>query len=310
MESARHVTNQYFVKVNGVDIKLRKTEFLSLHGLQKSSKRVKLIAQQIAEGRTTPKRDGRGKHHNRPSKTPTETVQSVHDHIQAIPKYVSHYSRKSVSKPRPEFISTLYKDYYVECCKQRGIVPIKEDRYRRIFCSDYNIGFKLPKSDTCHTCDFLNNQIEANKENMKECSILRTQLEVHQTRALAMQKCMKNEMENAKNSSKDIISFDLQQTLPTPSLTVGSAFYLRETWTYNLGIHDCGGGQGSMFLWAEPTAKRGSDEIASILLKYLTGKSALKDHLVVFIDNCGGLNKIGLLCLSGSNWSEKNTSNQ
>nr|CAI5866523.1 unnamed protein product [Callosobruchus analis] len=227
MESVGHVTNQYFVKVNGVDIKVCKTEFLSLHGLQKSSKRVKLIAQQIAEGRTTPKRDGRGKHHNRPSKTPTEGVQSVHDHIQAIPKYVSHYSRKSVSNHDLN-ISTLYKDYYVEWCKQRGTVPVKEDRYRRIFCSDYNIGFKLPKSDTCHTCDFLNNQIEANKGNMKECSILRTQLEVHQTRALAMQECMKNEVENAKNSSKDIISFDLQQTLPTPSLTVGSAFYLRK----------------------------------------------------------------------------------
>nr|CAI5817409.1 unnamed protein product [Callosobruchus analis] len=273
MESARHVTNQYFVKVNGVDIKLRKTEFLSLHGLQKSSKRVKLIAQQIAEGRTTPKRDGRAN----------------------ITTGLAKLLQKQFSLYMTTFKPSL--NYYVECCKQRGIVPIKEDRYRRIFCSDYNIGFKLPKSDTCHTCDFLNNQIEANKENMKECSILRTQLEVHQTRALAMQKCMKNEMENAKNSSKDIISFDLQQTLPTPSLTVGSAFYLRETWTYNLGIHDCGGGQGSMFLWAEPTAKRGSDEIASILLKYLT-------------DNCGGLNKIGLLCLSGSNWSEKNTSNQ
>nr|CAH7725029.1 unnamed protein product [Callosobruchus chinensis] len=164
VESARHVTNQYFVKVNGVDIQICKTEFLSLHGLQKSSKRVKLIAQQISEGRTTPKRDGRGKHHNRPNKTPTERVQSVHDHIQAIPKYVSHYSRKV--NPNRVFlnhdlnISTLYKDYYVEWCKQRGIVPVKEDGYSEIFCSDYNIGFKLPKSDTCHTCDLLNNQIE------------------------------------------------------------------------------------------------------------------------------------------------------
>nr|CAH7713898.1 unnamed protein product [Callosobruchus chinensis] len=156
------------IKVNGVDSQICKTDFLSLHGLQKSSKRLKLIAQQIYEGRTTPKRDGRGKHHNRPNKTPTERVQSVHDHIQAIPKY---------------------------------------------------------------------------------------------------------------------------QTLSTPSLTVGPAFYSRKAWTYNLGIYDCDSGQGSMFLWAEPTAKRGSDEIASILLKYLTGKSALKEDLVVFTDNCGGQNK-------------------
>ncbi|CAH1961305.1 unnamed protein product [Acanthoscelides obtectus] len=272
-ESARRVTNQYFVKVNGVDIQICKTEFLSVHGLQNSSKRLKLIAQQIVEGRTTPKRDGIGKHQNRPNKISAERVQSVHDHIKAIPKYVSHYSRKV--NPNRVFlnhdlnISTLYKDYYVEWCKERGIAPVKEDRYRRIFCSDYNIGFKLPKSDTCHTCDFLNNQMEANKENLEEFNEFKTQLQLHQTRALAMQDSLKKEVsDNAKNSTC-IISFDLQQTLPTPSLTVGPAFYLRKAWTYNLGIHDCVTGKGSMFLWAETTAKRGSEEIASILLKYL-----------------------------------------
>ncbi|CAH2009500.1 unnamed protein product [Acanthoscelides obtectus] len=250
---------------------------------------------QIVEGRTTPKRDGRGKHQNRPNKISAERVQSVHDHIKAIPKYVSHYSRKV--NPNRVFlnhdlnISTLYKDYYVEWCKERGIAPVKEDRYRRIFCSDYNIGFKLPKSDTCHTCDFLNNQMEANKENLEEFNEFKTQLQLHQTRALAMQDSLKKEVsDNAKNSTC-IISFDLQQTLPTPSLTVGPAFYLRKAWTYNLGIHDCVTGKGSMFLWAEPTAKRGSEEIASILLKYLQGISSTKEHLVVFTDNCGGQNK-------------------
>ncbi|CAH2009676.1 unnamed protein product [Acanthoscelides obtectus] len=262
-ESARRVTNQYFVKVNGVDIQICKTEFLSVHGLQNSSKRLKLIAQQIVEGRTTPKRDGRGKHQNRPNKISAERVQSVHDHIKAIPKYVSHYSRKV--NPNRVFlnhdlnISTLYKDYYVEWCKERGIAPVKEDRYRRIVCSDYNIGFKLPKSDTCHTCDFLNNQMEANKENLEEFNEFKTQLQLHQTRALAMQDSLKKEVsDNAKNSTC-IISFDLQQTLPTPSLTVGPAFYLRKAWTYNLGIHDCVTGKGSMFLWAETTAKRGRE---------------------------------------------------
>ncbi|CAH1977144.1 unnamed protein product [Acanthoscelides obtectus] len=242
-ESARKVTNPYFVKANVVDVQICKTEFLSVHGLQNSSKRLKFLARQISEGRTTPKRDGRGKHQNRPNRTSAERVQSVHDHIQAIPKHVSHYSRKV--NPSRVFlkhglnISTLYKDYYVEWCKERAIAPVKEDRYRRIFCSEYNIGFKLPKSDTCHTCDLLNNQMEANKENQDGYNKLRIQLQLHQTRAVVMQESLSKEvLDNAKNYTKDIISFDLQQTLPTPSLTVGPAFYLRSAWTYNLGIHD------------------------------------------------------------------------
>ncbi|CAH1987497.1 unnamed protein product, partial [Acanthoscelides obtectus] len=220
-ESARKVTNQYFVKVNGVDVQICKTEFLSVHGLQNSSKRLKFIARQISEGRTTPKRNGRGKYQNRPNRTSAERVQSIHDHIQTIPKYLSHYSRKV--NPNRVFlnhdlnISTLYQDYYVEWCKERAIAVVKEYRYRRIFCFEYNIAFKLPKSDTCHTCDLLNNQMEANKENQDEYNKLRIQLQLHQTRADAMQESLRKE-----------------QTLPTASLTVGPAFYLRKAWTFTI----------------------------------------------------------------------------
>ncbi|CAH1106660.1 unnamed protein product [Psylliodes chrysocephalus] len=48
-ESPRKVTYQYFVKVNGIDIQLCKQEFLVSHGLQKSSKRVRLICNQTGE---------------------------------------------------------------------------------------------------------------------------------------------------------------------------------------------------------------------------------------------------------------------
>lgn len=295
-ESSRRTTNLYYVKVNGVDVQICKSEFASVHGLQNSTKRLRLICKQIAEGRITPKKDGRGKHSNRPNRVHPEKVQSVHNHIQSIPKYISHYSRKTnpnkVYLDHELSISSLYKDYYLEWCKQQDVSPVTEDRYRRIFCTKYNIGFKLPKTDTCHTCDLLNNQIQTNKENSTEVEALKIKLELHQRRAEAMQNSLKDLVErNKETKSHDIISFDLQQTLPTPSLTVGPAFYLRKAWTYNLGIHDCVSGKGHMFMWTEATAKRGSSEIASILLKYIKSKPALPDHLVVFTDNCGGQNK-------------------
>ncbi|CAH0558686.1 unnamed protein product [Brassicogethes aeneus] len=302
-ESSRKVTYQYFVKVDGVDIQLCKQEYLSVHGLQKSSKRVRLICSQIAEGRTVPKSDERGKHHNRANRIPLEQVQSVHDHIKAFPKYVSHYSRKKnpnrIYLNHDISISGLYKDFYLDWCKERNIMPVREDRYRRIFCNEYNIGFKLPKSDTCHTCDSLNILIrnEENNKNEEEVKKLKTQLELHHRKADAMQNNLKEEVKSAKaNNNKLVIAFDLQQTLPTPSLTVGPAFYLRKAWTYNLGVHDCVTGKGSMFMWTESTAKRGSEEIASIILKYIFSRTATgQNELVIFTDNCGGQNKNWLI---------------
>lgn len=283
-----------------MDVQICKQEFLAVHGLQNSAKRVKLLSKQISDGRPTPKKDERGRHHNRPNKVDPDMVQSVHDHIRSIPKYVSHYSR--ISNPNRVYlnhdlsISILYKDYYIAWCKERNIIPVNGDRYRRIFNLEYNIGFKMPKSDTCATCDSLNLMINSNKDNESEAKNLQVKLQLHQTRAQAMQQNLKDEVKNnEENQNTTIISFDLQQTLPTPSLTVGLAFYLRKVWTYNLGIHDCVSGQGHMFMWTESVAKRGSCEIASVLLKYIMSQPTRSENLIIFTDNCGGQNKNWLM---------------
>ncbi|CAH1953378.1 unnamed protein product [Acanthoscelides obtectus] len=256
------------------------------------------------EGSITPKKDKRGKHKNRPNRTPAENLQSARDHINAIPKYTSHYSRKrnpgKVYINHDLNISKLYKDYYIDWCKERDLVHVSEDRYRRIFCTEYNIGFKLPKSDTCKTCGMLKIKIEDPGATTEEIKSDKIKLELHQRRAEAMQQSLKRETEYAKISGDTyVITFDLQQALPVPNLTVGPAFYLRKAWVYNLGIHDCVTGQGYMYMWPENVAKRGSDEIASILYKhfrehYIKGNK----KLIVYTDNCGGQNKNwSIICL-------------
>lgn len=64
---------------------------------------------------------------------------------------------------------------------------------------------------------------------------LKTQLEVHHRRAEALQKSLKDEIENTKQTRNTLVlNFDLEQALPVPNLSVGPAFYLRKAWTYNL----------------------------------------------------------------------------
>ncbi|KAK4887836.1 hypothetical protein RN001_004107 [Aquatica leii] len=181
------------------------------------------------------------------------------------------------------------KDYF----NNSSSSSFNNNRYRRIFCSEYNIGFNIPTSDTCATCDEYNILLDTHKSDKNKLKEIKTNLKLHQRQAEGMQTNMKNEIQRSKNENDlEVICFDLQQALPIPQLTVGKAFYLQKIWMYNLGIYDGKTGKSFMNMWTEDVAKRGSDEIASCLLKFI------KEHfptpsknLLVFTDNCGGQNK-------------------
>jgi hypothetical protein len=59
----------------------------------------------------------------------------------------------------------LYNDYYLPWCKGNRKISVSANKYHRIFCSHYNIGLQLPKSDTCRVCDEL--IIKINKADIK-----------------------------------------------------------------------------------------------------------------------------------------------
>lgn len=91
--------------------------------------------------------------------------------------------------------------------EQQNIVPVKESAYRKIFCTEYNIGFKLPKSDTCNVCDETQIQLytaKLNKDEQEE-QRLTTLLNLHKNRAKGMQDLLKSETEHSKVNTKQKI---------------------------------------------------------------------------------------------------------
>lgn len=82
----------------------------------------------------------------------------------------------------------------------------------------------------------------------------------------------------------------MEQTQPIPYINTSVAFYKRQLWLYNLGIHTLHDGKGTMCLWTESEGKRGANEVASSLISFLENKEGY-ENLVSFSDCCSGQNR-------------------
>ncbi|CAH1383608.1 unnamed protein product [Tenebrio molitor] len=91
-EISRKGTVVYALTVHGEAVKICKQEFLNIHDLQDSRGRVDRIVSKKIRGSSIPNKNKRGKHSSRPNKLSVESLQSVRDHLNHIPKYQSHYS--------------------------------------------------------------------------------------------------------------------------------------------------------------------------------------------------------------------------
>ena len=220
-------------------------------------------------------------------------VECAEEHIQSFPKYSSHYSR--TQPPNRKYLSshlniskmyTLYKEF----CQERQVEPVKESYYRYLFNTHFNLCFHKPHTDTCVTCDRLQNSITNGLPHEKEAA--RFEKELHLRRAESARKQIVEAQEEVKNDDTHVaICFDLQKMLPSPVLTCSKVYYSRQLWTYNFCVHNLGTGNASMYMWHEGQAARGCEEMLSCLLKFINTLPATVKKITMFSDNAGGQNK-------------------
>ena len=90
------------------------------------------------------------------------------DHFQLE---TSHYSRNK--NPNRTYLSPLLSintmyDQYLEWSAAKEVKQVSSIMYRSIFCTDFNLGFGSPRSDTCSRCDTLSGQQLTDHQEMAE----------------------------------------------------------------------------------------------------------------------------------------------
>ena len=115
--------------------------------------------------------------------------------------------------------------------------------------------------------------------------------DLHKAKAERAYQQLKEDIALSRSSSNvELLTFDFEQSLPTPVLTTNIVFYKRQLWTYNVGIHDGKTGGACTHMFHEGTVSRGSHEIGSCVLKHLREMKTDAKHLILYSDSCGGQN--------------------
>jgi hypothetical protein len=160
--------------------------------------------------------------------------------------------------------------------------------YRSVFCTEFNLSFFRPKKDQCNECtSFYNTQ-----QSDKQYSQLQNDHLKHITQKDRAQQEKRTDKTRMRESNGEFLTatFDLQSLLQVPSGQTNMLYYKRKLTLYNLTVYD-GSQNGYCFLWPETDGKRGSNEIGSIIYKYLENLPKSVKEVSLFSDSCSGQNR-------------------
>lgn len=282
----RQSTFSYHVMRGSQKVPVCQKAFLSLHSV--SEKRLRRL-QGLLRGGDTPK-ELRGQAPRPNFEISAIEINRMVEHIKSFPTKTYHYSSRENTYLDARLNVTKMHELF---CIKHPDTRIKYEYFLRYFKENFDLKFGRPQIDTCITCEQLGVKIKSPTLNDNAKRAATAELLLHKARAKKFYKKMR-EVEIMCTSNNHIrgICFDFMQNLPLPEVPVQDVFYLRQLWVYVFGVHDLGSSRAQMFVYHEGEAKKGANDVCSMLLQYIEETvPAEVTELHCFCDGCAGQNK-------------------
>ena len=220
-EGAAKTRNQncvFHFTVNGESKRTCKLFFMNTLSISERTLRTVIEGRNSSSTGVIPE-DKRGKHAHHNQVNP-EILQSVRDHINSVPRIESHYTRANTTR---EFIDggLTVKELHRNYVSNRGtLASASFDMYYRIFNTEFNLSFFVPKKDQCDLCESYKNAIGEDQLKLKE------PYEEHLKQKQLSRKEKTKDIELLKEDSETVVAiYDLQAVMPVPTGDSSAFFY-------------------------------------------------------------------------------------
>ncbi len=292
--------------------------FLSLFFTGKT--RLTRICKQFMNTGVSPdeKRGGR-----RTSVTFTKLREMAINFIKSLSVRNCHYSRSKSTRQYlpPELnMEKLYRMWLDQDRSSMDRTP-SLSFFKNVFYKNFNLGFGVPGTDRCSACAAYEKQINSG-ENVAELKLQYKLVKKPAAESMdefLMGECVKvifvsysrlhrikaakfHQMVRESKEKCDTLTviFDMQQNQPLPKTGLNDEYYRRQLWFYNLAfiIHEEEQSIKNVrfYTWGEYDAGKGSNEVCSALLNFLSRLQARIRRrgyrkLDLIADSCPGQNK-------------------
>lgn len=227
----RKPNSSFFFLQNGNKIRVCKSFLMSTLGIKERSVRTVMEAKFGGIGVTPDDKRGKHKEHRRLDE---ELIESIRSHINSIPRVESHYVRASTSR---EFIdggltiAEMHRNY--ESLRKLADKPSANyDAYARIFNTEFNIGFHVPKKDQCDQCEAFKNSTGDEKLGLEE--VYKEHLK--QKELSRQEKAEDIEKTKEPDTNYIVAIYDLQAVMPIPIGDSSAFFYHSKLNCYNFTV--------------------------------------------------------------------------
>lgn len=284
-QDLRALNTAFYFEVHGSKIRVCKPFFKST--LDLSNKAIKTALTKKSDSGIV-QADMRGKHAHHPTIDP-QVKQCVIDFINSIPRIESHYLRAQTTRQyilSDKSLADIHRDYK-QLRERDGLPFATSSTFNRIFNTEFNISFFMPKKDQCDLCERFKNTDEEGKRKLAQ------EYEQH----LTEKNLARTEKENDKNRTDGTITavYDLQAVLQIPKGQVSLFFYKSRINCFNFTVSDLRAKDVVCFFWDETEGKRGPVEIGSCILDYIKSRVDQNHNkeidIIFYSDNCGGQQK-------------------